>query len=96
MTNVIPIPRCKHDGDDKHLTGRAHCLTCKHQWIGVAPVGTAWLDCPECGSGKGRWHTEVYPGDWHEVWECRCECRIFHVTRTCIVCIDCGLEQSFP
>lgn len=38
---------------EPHWTGTCKCVGCRHEWVGVAPVGTLWLDCPSCGLPKG-------------------------------------------
>ena len=42
----------------KWIRGQAHCLLCLREWIAVAPIGTPWLECPEChqmtGAIKGQ------------------------------------------
>jgi len=41
-----------------HVAGRARCLTCKHEWAAVAPIGMEWLECPECSVERSRF---IYP-----------------------------------
>ena len=36
-----------------HTSGAIICMNCKHEWEGVAPVGTTDMDCPSCGCAKG-------------------------------------------
>jgi Zn finger protein HypA/HybF involved in hydrogenase expression len=31
-----------------HISGKARCLACKHEWAAVSLVGTVWLECPAC------------------------------------------------
>jgi DNA-directed RNA polymerase subunit RPC12/RpoP len=37
-----------------HWQGVARCVGCQHEWEAVAPMGTVWLECPECGMPKGH------------------------------------------
>ena len=43
---------------DPHAAGEFYCIGCKHEWVGIAPVPTTWVECPECGTQKG---TPLYP-----------------------------------
>lgn len=79
-----------------HLSGRARCCACRHEWVAVAVVGTTWLECPGCGTNKGRYLNDVVPSDPAGWWQCGCGCDVFRVTRAAIYCIDCGKEQVFP
>lgn len=36
-----------------HIEGKAKCLSCDHEWVFCAPVGTVELECPECKTLKG-------------------------------------------
>jgi len=83
-----------------HWAGAVHCVGCQHEWQGVAPVGTLWLECPECHEPKGH---PKYPfgggvGDYE--FECNCggtamvaykrgtDMRFF------IRCMGCGTDQT--
>ena len=77
-----------------HMTGGALCLNCKWEWVAVAEVGVISLDCPECGTGKGVWKGVSMPVD-NEMWECRCGCNHFFITRGYFHCCHCGREHSF-
>lgn len=37
-----------------HWSGTVHCVGCQHEWVGVAPMGTMWLDCPNYELPKGH------------------------------------------
>jgi hypothetical protein len=79
-----------------HLSGQARCVACDHEWVAVAPVGSTWLQCPECGTNKGllRFHCE--PAEGGEMWTCGCGCDVFYITREDIRCFHCGGVQAFP
>lgn len=36
-----------------HVCGPALCLICQHMWEAVAPLGTRWLECPQCHRMQG-------------------------------------------
>lgn len=76
---------------DPHMTGAAACMVCHHSWVGVAPVGTIELECPECHATKGYFINSVLRGD--ERWQCDCGCFVFHIARTIgPYCVNCGTE----
>lgn len=81
--------------DTPHVSGFAQCLTCKHEWTQVAPVGTVQVDCPECKGHKGIFKYIAWPADT-EVWNCACGCNIFMATRQGVYCVHCGIIQNFP
>lgn len=77
------------------LAGKALCLTCKHTWTAVAPVGTDWLECPSCGSGKGIFAKPVIYGDGNlPHWTCICGCIYFMITADAVYCPNCGRVHS--
>lgn len=84
---IIPFP----ERSDPHIAGQAICNDCGYLWPAVAPVGTAYLKCPSCLDGRGKFRHPVLRGGDH--WQCRCEGTLFRVTRDMIYCAECGLEQ---
>ena len=48
MANVIDL-----DARRPHYAGLCSCLSCRHEWVGVAPLGTKVLECPSCRRGTG-------------------------------------------
>ena len=80
--------------DDKRprLSGIAFCLSCRHEWDSVAPVGTVWLECPKCGLTRGHF---IYPCERKGLkWECNCGNDLFHLTPDGIYCPNCGAWQE--
>jgi len=76
-----------------HLTSICICLECKHEWVGVMPLGTCSLECPECGLEKGVCKGVACP---EEAWQCKCGCIHFFVSDTHhILCCYCGRIQVF-
>ena len=79
---------------DPHLTGKALCLDCKHEWVSVAPVGAVWLECPACGLVRGRfWSFVSWVDKLH--YACPCGYDVFFVHEDGIACPNCSLLQRF-
>ena len=72
--SVISLQKFKED-NSPHLTGEARCVSCKHDWAAVAPVGTVELECPSCSLMTGRFINTALRGD--EYFECFCGCNLF-------------------
>lgn len=83
--------------EERHATGEARCIDCRHEWVAVVPVSEynefGWLDCPSCGCHKGRFKQPFYFGTEH--WICGCGNDLFQANRTHIYCPNCGREQNF-
>ena len=77
-----------------HLAGEAICLQCRHKWTAVCPVGVAEMECPECGLFRGVYVYNCVPEQ--EVWSCKCGNYHFAITQKNIVCVYCGISQTFP
>jgi Zn finger protein HypA/HybF involved in hydrogenase expression len=80
--------------DDKrpHLSGPAKCMSCNHEWQAVAPIGTEWLECPECHLEKGRL---AYPVQRYGLeWKCHCGNDLFRMTPDGCYCPNCGEWQK--
>lgn len=75
-----------------HIGGEARCLTCKHEWVAVAPAGTSQLECPECEAEMGVFKYPVRPKG--EVWECGCGSDLFHILPAGCQCYKCGVIQE--
>lgn len=78
-----------------HNTGDCICLGCKHTWVGVTPVGIVdTLECPSCGLMKG---TYAYLCEKEGPrWECNCGCQHFFIRPEGVMCVYCGISQTFP
>lgn len=76
-----------------HLTGRAQCVGCRHEWQAVAPVGTEALECPSCGLDKGRFAEPVMAGK--TTWHCHCGNDLFRICEPAeVYCVNCGTAQE--
>lgn len=93
MATVTSLEQWKQ-AQTPHTSGEAFCMTCDHNWVAVAPVGTVDLECPACHSMKGKFkfhHLRVE--DDH--WTCNCGNQFFHVTKKGTYCPNCG-EWQYP
>jgi len=89
---VIDIAQARSARED-HISGAAKCLACHHRWIAVSPVGTIWLECPECTLDRGRYIAEcIRENRLH--WSCGCENDLFYLTSEGIYCPNCGEWQQ--
>lgn len=76
-----------------YLEGKCRCLHCKHEWVGVAPLGTVSVDCPSCGLRRGAFIANVLKDGDH--WTCRCGSILFACNVANWYCIACGTNQRF-
>lgn len=93
MSNVVPIaPREK---PQPHGEGEAFCFGCDHRWIGVAPVGTKQLECPQCKTMKGLFKWPFAPSEDQLVRRCACGNEYFWLTPEGHMCPNCGIYQQY-
>jgi hypothetical protein len=75
---------------DPHFSGTMICLVCDHEGVGVAPVGTEWLECPQCHTHRA---TPMYPVQRSDELHLTCMCcgnGLMAVTPGMIYCTQCG------
>ncbi len=90
MGEVIGIVPA-NDGD--WLQGTVRCVQCDHEWHGVAPVGTACLECPKCGLMRGHFvQSPAYMSEDH--YQCRCGSQAFCLTQKRVYCPCCGRNHK--
>jgi hypothetical protein len=82
-----------------HLSGKARCTACGHEWVHVAPVGTVWLECPECRTERGLYLAPLTDIDGtSHVFRCPCGCDAFSIhlfDGTVVVnCVTCGAHSD--
>jgi hypothetical protein len=82
----------ERESRDPHMSGEARCIACGHVWTAVAPVGTTWLECPECRTEKGLFTGACLP-EGGEMWTCECGCEVFFITPHAVQCYNCGAHQ---
>jgi hypothetical protein len=78
-----------------HGAGTAFCLSCKHTWAAVAPIGVGALECPACERVTGHWKFEFYPSEGQMVRECNCGNQLFYMTTEGHMCANCGVYQRY-
>jgi Zn finger protein HypA/HybF involved in hydrogenase expression len=90
MTRILlfKIP----DKEDPHVSGKARCMTCQHEWVAVAPIGTDWLECPKCGGMKGFFKFQCEQEGEH--WRCKCGSWLFAITQNGVYCPNCAAEHE--
>jgi len=91
MADIIDLSKERNDRLP-HLSGEARCMLCGKEWVAVAPVGTPWLECPECHSEKGymKFHVQRTGSEWI----CNCGNDLFRVTPDGYYCPNCGTWQK--
>lgn len=82
-----------------HWSGKCVCLGCRHEWVGVGPIGkTAGLDCPACDLPKGacKHPFGAQEGDLEFRCNCGCEALTAYVRhgRKWLRCMACGDDQT--
>lgn len=93
MDNVVAFPSRKTDGPtEQHGCGEAICIGCKHSWTAIEPTGTTDIECPQCGTMKGRWKFEFAPDI---VRQCQCGNQYFYLTPVGHMCANCGIYQEY-
>jgi hypothetical protein len=97
--SVVDLQEFKHE-HSAHLSGECSCMLCRHKWVGVAPVGTTWLQCPNCHSEKGYFLHEVQPPEGFYVFTCDCGSELLHLVKdkngNCeLMCANCGELHRF-
>lgn len=80
------------DAQRPHLAGEAICLSCKHEWAAVCPIGTTWLECPACHLLRGVMKFPVIRDGLH--WTCACGNQLFYISPDGTYCPNCGGWQT--
>lgn len=94
---VVSFAKAKEDRTP-HWTGPCRCLGCKHEWIGVAPVGTHVVECPVCGLNKGH-AIHLFGADEGDLsLQCNCGCDALNAYRRkgrfYVKCMACGEDLT--
>lgn len=96
MMNVVSLESYR---ERDHLAGQARCVACGHEWEAVAPTGTVYLDCAECGGQKGIFARPTVPKETDLMWSCKCGGEAFYLIKnssgTELQCWNCGDRQKF-
>lgn len=99
MTNNVfdfpAKPFTPADDEGSHGSGEAVCISCKHEWAAVAPVGTTELECPQCARHMGRFKFKWAVPSTTSVWNCNCGNDLFYMTPEGHLCPNCGTYQQY-
>lgn len=98
MSNVVDF-RAAREEREPHWQGTVKCLGCKHEWQGVAPLGTLIVDCPSCGLPKGHPKHPFGPRPGDAVYACTtCESEAMTLYkrggRMRVICMGCGVDHT--
>ena len=79
-----------------HISGTFKCSACKHEWVGVAPIGCAEFECPSCGCMRGYSKSHIFAGDGSIIYTCQiCRGELFSLAQTGDVqCAGCGSHSN--
>lgn len=78
-----------------HITGKAKCTACKHEWVAVAPVGTLQMECPSCELQRGQWIYPFSPAEGEQIFVCNiCTSTNFAVLPDRVLCVGCGTSHQ--
>ncbi len=94
MNDDLPIIDLTAEREKRqpHISGKARCLDCRHEWVAVAPVGVTWMECPSCSLLRARY---VYPiREAKQHWICQCGNDLFHILVDGCYCPNCGVVQK--
>jgi len=91
MGDVIDL-QAERENRTPHVSGKAHCVRCQHKWVAVAPVGTTWLECPNCQSMMGTYSYRLEIPGPH--FTCSCGNDLFHIHADGAYCPNCGHWKS--
>jgi len=75
-----------------HMQGETVCLGCGHKSRAVAPIGTVFMECSNCGTMKEVFKYPVEREGLH--WKCNCGNELFKMTPDGIYCPNCGAWQK--
>jgi Zn finger protein HypA/HybF involved in hydrogenase expression len=82
-----------------HLSGKARCTACGHEWVAVAPVGTLWFDCPACHTERGLYVAPITDVDGSShIFLCPCGGDAFAIHLfdgvAIVHCVRCGARSE--
>jgi hypothetical protein len=84
--------------EEPHLAGEAVCVSCRHTWVAVAPVGTWQLECPSCETWHGVWRYPIGASEGDAVFVCECGCEALtayvHHGLYRHRCMKCGVDHT--
>lgn len=93
--NVVSLAGVRDAGGgalERHTTGVAICVHCRHEWAAVTPVGAGSLECPKCGTHRATWKHPFAAET--PIYHCRCGNEYFVLHTDPILCANCGTQHS--
>jgi len=87
------IPKDHTPISTKLATGIAVCMTCKHEWNTAAPVGTLYLQCPDCSFSPIMAKAVANCAAEESVGDCGND--LFYITPKGHLCPNCGNYQEY-
>jgi ribosomal protein L37AE/L43A len=98
MGEVVSLAKHREE-QSPHGAGDVLCPACKHEWVGVAPVGTAFHTCPACGSHTARWKRPFASGVGDLYYSCNhCSSEhLYFIKRGSTLeakCSGCGFDHT--
>lgn len=94
---VISFAQAKAEREP-HWQGKCKCIGCGHEWEGVAPIGTMFVDCPSCELPKGHPKHPFGCAEGDSVFKCSCGSEALtaymHKGRFNLRCMACGTEKT--
>jgi hypothetical protein len=98
--SVVDFAQAKAEREP-HSAGTRVCLGCRHEWVGVAPLGeNTGLECPSCGMPKGvtKYLYGADVGDSEFRCNCGCEALTAFIPKSRsgakFSCMACGADQT--
>jgi hypothetical protein len=86
------------DARKPHWEGPCKCIGCGHEWHGVAPIGTMWVDCPSCELPKGHPKHPFGAQEGDLIFTCNCGSEALTAYqrkgRFYLRCMACGDEHT--
>lgn len=97
MGDVVKLER---EPEGPWLAGKAKCLDCATEWAHVSPVGTLYLECPQCKTQRGVLYAPCDGAEGEGIWTCGCGCDLFKIVAEngrykWTICLRCGTPQDF-
>lgn len=92
MQNVVSL---FHKKEHSFRSGKAHCVSCHHEWIAVTNDDSDFIECPNCRTHKGKFKYPFSPNDDTLIWKCQCGNPYFLITVDGHFCPNCGKTQTY-
>lgn len=97
MAEIVSLAKFKEE-NSPHWAGAAKCVSCKHEWVAVAPLGTEWIECPECGLERGHAYHAFGAEAGDSLFQCNCGCEAltayYRAGRFRFQCMNCGVDHT--